>query len=53
MACQIDCPFINETIIITKQKTLTATVSAFFSEKYFFMYRKYYGGIQVGKNTDG
>jgi hypothetical protein len=40
IACHMDCSLKKETNIITKQKRLTITVNAFFSEKYFFMYRE-------------
>ena len=42
IACQTDCSLKKETIIIIKQKRLTITVSAFFSDKYFFMYQETY-----------
>ena len=35
--CQMDCSLKNASSIITKQKALTTTVRAFFSEKYFFI----------------
>jgi hypothetical protein len=35
--CHNDCSFTKAMIIITKQNKLTIIVSAFFSEKYFFM----------------
>jgi hypothetical protein len=36
-ASQSDCLFTIEMIIIIKQKMLTTTVSAFFSDKYLFI----------------
>lgn len=36
IVCQKDCALMIETTIITRQKRLVTTVSAFFSVKYFF-----------------
>ena len=37
MACHNDCPLISVRMIIIRQKRLTVTVSAFFSDRYFLM----------------